>query len=616
MSPLRAPVRPRVVAPETGDVLPLEDIVEAWLGGEEPGVICILGEHGSGRSTALAHLEAVIPPQTRLHFVDDSGKAMGDISAIDPDRLTFYAGPMQLGTLRPLLELPLAPWGRDELMEYLLATHPDQCGSVLQRLADSPHFVRLHGLPELCRIVLDRMADDEQLTSPFDALRQEVADSLTGRTRIESVQTLVLGQSCQRQDLVSRAQRDIEFNPALKRLLRLDLVLEVLLSDAVVASLRKNRRAEILEHSFNESTIELIAEQIDDDLYSRLVKHVEGRDRDLHAMAASLLHASQREWRPNPKRLPNLSGAFLRGAQWSGIDLTRGELSVAKLDGSDFAHAVLTRARAGGTSFRGACLRSADLEFIRAEAANFADTDLIQAKLTNAQLPSATLLRADLTGATLIGACLNGATLRDAVFAHANLQTANLASSDIEGADFTGADLSAAVLTALPLCKASLSGAVFVNARMIGCNLEGVELPSARYRGSVLQSALLTGSRMPDADFSGARLDGAGLADIDWPGADLTDVSFNGASFHLGSSRSGLVDSPLASEGTRTGFYTDDYHDQSFRAPEEIRKANLCGADLTGAKVTGTDWYLVDLRGALYTPDQRSHFAASNAILD
>ncbi len=93
MSPLRAPVRPRVVAPETGDVLPLEDIVEACLAGDEPGVICIVGEHGSGRSTALAHLEAVIPSQSRLSFVDDSGKAMKDISAIDPGRLTFYAGP-------------------------------------------------------------------------------------------------------------------------------------------------------------------------------------------------------------------------------------------------------------------------------------------------------------------------------------------------------------------------------------------------------------------------------------------------------------------------------------------------------------------------------------------
>ena len=73
-----------------------------------------------------------------------------------------------------------------------------------------------------------------------------------------------------------------------------------------------------------------------------------------------------------------------------------------------------------------------------------------------------------------------------------------------------------------------------------------------------------------------------GLAEIDWPGADLHDADLHGASFHLGSSRSGLVDSPIACEGSRTGFYTDDYDDQDIKSPEEIRKANLRGADLRG----------------------------------
>ncbi|HEV2294223.1 MAG TPA: pentapeptide repeat-containing protein [Tepidisphaeraceae bacterium] len=77
----------------------------------------------------------------------------------------------------------------------------------------------------------------------------------------------------------------------------------------------------------------------------------------------------------------------------------------------------------------------------------------------------------------------------------------------------------------------------------------------------------------------------------------------------MGSSRSGLVGSPIACEGSRTGFYTDDYNDQDFKSPEEIRKANLCGADLRGAKVDKVDFYLVDLRGATYTPEQAEHFA-------
>jgi uncharacterized protein YjbI with pentapeptide repeats len=83
----------------------------------------------------------------------------------------------------------------------------------------------------------------------------------------------------------------------------------------------------------------------------------------------------------------------------------------------------------------------------------------------------------------------------------------------------------------------------------------------------------------------------------------------------MGSSRSGLVNSPIASEGSRTGFYTDDFDDQDFKSPEEIRKANLRGADLRGAKIAGVDFYLVDLRGATIDPGQAEHLRRSGAIL-
>ena len=53
-------------------------------------------------------------------------------------------------------------------------------------------------------------------------------------------------------------------------------------------------------------------------------------------------------------------------------------------------------------------------------------------------------------------------------------------------------------------------------------------------------------------------------------------------------------------EGSRTGFYTDDYEEQYYRPPEEVRKANLRGADLRGAKVSDADFYLVDLRTSAF----------------
>lgn len=73
--------------------------------------------------------------------------------------------------------------------------------------------------------------------------------------------------------------------------------------------------------------------------------------------------------------------------------------------------------------------------------------------------------------------------------------------------------------------------------------------------------------------------------------------------------------SDIPGEGSRTGFYTDEFNEQDYKPPEEIRKANLCGADLRGARINGVDFYLVDLRGAKYTQKQAEHFARCGAIL-
>src|SRR5204862_3924506 len=116
-------------------------------------------------------------------------------------------------------------------------------------------------------------------------------------------------------------------------------------------------------------------------------------------------------------------------------------------------------------------------------------------------------------------------------------------------------------------------------------------------------------------NFASADLRSTGLADIDWPGAILRDADLRGCSFHLGSCRSGLVGSTIPCEGSRTGFYTDEFHEQDFKSPEEIRKANLCGADLRGAQIEKTDWYLVDLRRAKYTFSQREYLVRCGAIL-
>jgi hypothetical protein len=51
------------------------------------------------------------------------------------------------------------------------------------------------------------------------------------------------------------------------------------------------------------------------------------------------------------------------------------------------------------------------------------------------------------------------------------------------------------------------------------------------------------------------------------------------------------------------------------------RKSGPCwksrrGADLRDARIDHVDFYLVDLRDALYDPDQADHFRRSGAILE
>ena len=98
-----------------------------------------------------------------------------------------------------------------------------------------------------------------------------------------------------------------------------------------------------------------------------------------------------------------------------------------------------------------------------------------------------------------------------------------------------------------------------------------MELPGANFEGADLRGSYLTASSMHGARFRAANLQETRLAEVDWEGADLQLIDFTGASFYMGSSRSGLVGGTIASEGTRTGFYTDDYEDKNFKSPEEIR---------------------------------------------
>jgi uncharacterized protein YjbI with pentapeptide repeats len=609
-----APVKPRVLSPVTGEALPLADEIHPFLEAGARGSIQLLGPPGSGKTTALQHLAAVLPPEAGVVLLDDP--TGGEVLEYGAERLVvFAAASPQPGP--HLATLQMAPWGDDERIEYLMAVHKDRCASVMARLRDGDYL--FSGIAEVWRILLDELAADGSILNARGALYRYLESQLPDTDLLERARSACLN-ALATGDPVGAHPVPVGkpgFGNDLVRVLRHPPVQLVLATERVAADLN------------GEADCDFLALRLPRDLVRSAAAAAAGDERALahlhrlitgpswsHAMAASILHALHIGWVPgDPGGPPILAGAYLEGAAWPGV-----RLAEADLHGADLSHADLRGANLDGANVRQADLRQARLEKASLNKSRLVGTNLDSADLTAVRAAKACWDGANLEGATLEGASLaeasfGGARLARANFAGAQLVGANFAGAHIKRADFSGANLEEASLSGLPLREATFAGAGCARATLTDCDLEGMELPGADFNLANLAGALLTGSSMPRADFTNAKLTGAGLAEVDWEGASLRGADLRGATFHLGTSRSGLVFSPIASEGSRTGFYTDDYNEQDFKAPEDIRKANLCGADLRGARVEDVDFYLVDLRDARYDPEQAEHFRRCRAIL-
>jgi uncharacterized protein YjbI with pentapeptide repeats len=518
----------------------------------------------------------------------------------------------------------LAPWGNDDLMEYLLAARPAQCRSVLARLQAAPDQHLPQGLPELWRIILDRMAADESLANVTAALREDLHRRFPDAVQRSGAEQYCLAEVTSLSEQAARYYLLLQHRADAKALslLRHDAVRLTLATDHLAGLLEGESGRSVLEQRLPRELAKAVAAIASPTAIQNLSRWIGSSPETCHPMAASILHAAVKGWIPDrsgwllgPQRLPLLSGAYLDGAKWKAVDLKGARIDESDLSTSDLTVPVLDDASASRTNFSDAVLRHGSLVKIQAVGADFRMATLTSLSARFANFREANFAGADLTGACLARADLQAAKLTSARLVQADLSHAILRGAQIDGADFASADLCWSRLGGLPLRITNLAGAKFSHAFLEDCDLEDAVLPEAEFAKAHLPRALLTGSRMPGADFSGADLQGARLADIDWEGANLRAANLKDCTFHLGSSRSGLVNSPIASEGSRTGFYGDEFDEQTYRVPEEIRKANLCGADLREADLGNTDFYLVDLRGARYTPSQFGHLRRCGAIL-
>jgi uncharacterized protein YjbI with pentapeptide repeats len=615
-TPQQATVRPRVFQRWMHEARLAEEVI-AELAEELPGgVIEISGPRGGGKSMAVAHLAAVLGDHPRLVFLDEPTPA--ELSV--PEGIIAVAADLPASIKHSSIDLKLAAWGVDELVEYMLATHHDACGSVITRLGD---IARQRWAPPVATVVLERFVVDEQA---HDVAAELVAHLRERVDRDEAWEALC--HFC----LVATTMDDTgRIWDAIKHLgnaICPDEVRALVAHDEVRWPLAVEYAAtgimvgdcEGLECVLPEKFLAAVAERCRGNRTARVALKRALRppcDTAQQAMAASILFTMEAGWRPKARRRApwRLDRGYFRGAQWAGVDLQDATLFSADLTEAHLENACFERSKIQGACFDRANLLHANLVRCRGVNASFQGAALAHAKLWDVKCRFASFFDADLSGASLVSGDFAKADFSRARLNGATLMHANLTDAKLEDTDLTDAVLRGARLIRVDLRTARLQGACLEGAALAQAQMEDIHWPDAKLLGADFHRAHLTGSRLPRADLRGANFSEAGLAEIEWEDADLRRADLRRATFHMGSSRSGLVGSPIACEGSKTGFYTDDYEDMHFKRPEEIRKANLCGADLRGARIDGLDFYLVDLRDAKLDDDQLAHVRRCGAIL-
>jgi uncharacterized protein YjbI with pentapeptide repeats len=571
----------------------------------EVGVIRLEGGPATGKTTALRHLAAVLPRDARVRLFDD--EVPHDLRTIAREHLAVVSA-AEGRQFAHVARVAMEPWGVDDLIEYLLSVCPQRCAEIMARVRACDDTARLAGSPALWRCVLDAFLADGSMRFAASALRRRVFDALeAGRCK-----TAALIWCLKR----ARAQHTFFELPDAVRPLLAQPFVQVLvgaehLADLLSAGKVRGELSDLRPELVRETALLLRGRTV---ALATLEEEVR-RGRDSVPAAASILAAVDPAWAPPKLAQINLAKAVLDRVQWSGVDLSSANLRGAGLSRANLCAADLHCARAFAASFRGAKLRRASLRAISAGGADFSGADLGLAALSEADLTGALLERANLERAVLRGANLTGAKLAGACLLGADLTGAVLGRAVLDDADLTRADFTCATLERVRLAGAKLTGARLCEARLARCDLEDLRADDVDFTSADLRGSLLTGSILRRAGFRGAKFAKTGLANVDWPGADLRGADLRGATFHLGSSRSGLVGSTIPCEGSKTGFYADTTDELEYKPPEEVRTANLQGADLRGAKVKGVDFYRVDLRGARYTRKQARHFRACGAIL-
>lgn len=593
--------------------IPVDFAVRMYTDHRRSGAILIRGGPGSDLTAAANHLKA--------EFRGRADVRVSDEQLSNPD-LQFHLRGWAIDVGCPLARriytavFDLAAWSTDEIIEYVLANYPQKAKSILDRIMPTPD-PSLDGIPLVWRTVIDVLATPDSIKTPSDALDEFLRVRIGDRPGLEDearfhLQTDEPDETWPRwteQHLAGLRQSDVE-------LLRCPPVLDRLALKSVIRVFNDADRAAETQLTLPAHLAAAAGKYAATTPAWRLklLASLQYRMSASAAAAASILTYSG-VWWPPPSLAQDFKDAHLAGVAWpgrdlrthffEGADLSGANLEQAMLHNLSFRNALLMQARLRGAHLKDAkldfaCLDDAILAEAIAPGSRFSNASLMRAVLDHGEFDKANFNFANLTDASLVGAALHAASLRRTILTDANCTSTGFCRASIWEVDFRTAHLD----------RASFRGATCQSS-----NFEGIRADELNAFAAQFSRCDFTASELKSPDFRGARFEDCGLAEISWVGADLREATFRNCTFHAGSSRSGLVGSPLASEGTRTGFYTDDATEQGFKSPDEIRKADLRGADLRGADLGGIDLYLVDLRGATLDPAAYNWARRCGAIL-
>src|SRR5262249_23899470 len=254
ITPLRALVRPRVSIVTGGELL-LDEAVREFVDSGAAGLIGVLGPAGSGKSAALRHLAATLPPGADVALIDADDVEQPTFHIPPASRLAVYtaAKPRKMGHLAIFR---LAPWGPDDLIEYLLARHHDRCASVIKPIRPADR-VTLGGGPELWAILLDELAGDEFLPDVPAALQRYLERQLPDTDVVQLSWIACLAR------LTVTKSPELSpppgFPPSLTRVMRHPAAQLLLAADRIVADLHGDGECDFLGCRLSRDLVRAVA---------------------------------------------------------------------------------------------------------------------------------------------------------------------------------------------------------------------------------------------------------------------------------------------------------------------------------------------------------------------